>query len=76
MFASVKLTSIRETTLGANQWVEQSKKLVWRTETNHLVEGGSGIEVSPEKIFSQEPLDPSKILMNPMDIRTFVIELA
>lgn len=71
LFTSFTITSIRETTLGANQWLEDNNPLKWRPETNEIV---------PEPEMSFEPVKIQdgaiNVLLKPMEIRTFILEVS
>lgn len=56
---------IKETTLGANQWLadyKQKKQMKW-----------NGFNV--ESNVAENPNDSSEITLNPMEIRTFIIKV-
>ncbi|XP_071440327.1 lysosomal alpha-mannosidase-like isoform X1 [Hetaerina americana] len=74
LLAFIQPTFIRETTLGANQWLENSKRMNWKSESNSVTEDTSGeenfLEQNENGVF-----DPTQVTLGPMDIRTFVIGL-
>jgi lysosomal alpha-mannosidase len=64
LFASFEVRDITETTLGANQFLDDynnEEKLIW-----------NGIPAPPSRL---EPKDLSQIELNPMQIRTFVVKV-
>lgn len=67
-FSKFSITSVRETTLGANQWKEDSTRLKFFADPVPV----------PEETSQQIPArssDDRAIVLNPMEIRTFVIEM-
>lgn len=63
LFAPFTVSSIRETTLGANQWLEDNTRLIWTDE--------SGISST-----TRQPTDDiPNVVLEPMQIRTFIIEI-
>ncbi|XP_046734854.1 lysosomal alpha-mannosidase isoform X2 [Diprion similis] len=74
LFLPFTVKNARETTLGGNQWLNESERLRWVSDSNEVhrerenvrdADAGS-IHVSDEAI---------NILLHPMEIRTFVIEI-
>ncbi|KAF2883456.1 hypothetical protein ILUMI_22698 [Ignelater luminosus] len=57
-----KITSIRETTLAGNQWLEENRRLDWNSKTRH----------SGRTLINNLP-DDLKITLSPQQIRTFII---
>ena len=57
---------IRETTLGGNQWIEDSKRFDWKVQGQQPMTAQAAVE---EKV-----ADVDDILLNPMEIRTFIVE--
>ncbi|XP_046834727.1 lysosomal alpha-mannosidase isoform X1 [Vespa crabro] len=70
LFTSFTITSIKETTLGANQWLEDSNRLKWNPETNDILSNSEDI-FRPIRI-QDEVIN---IHLKPMEIRTFIIEV-
>jgi hypothetical protein len=69
LFSLFEVTEIRETTLGANQWLDEfeaKEKYVWNVKG-----GGSVVNNKP----STAPR-ADEISLNPMQIRTFVVKVA
>ncbi|XP_063225370.1 lysosomal alpha-mannosidase-like isoform X2 [Bacillus rossius redtenbacheri] len=64
MFESLRVSSVRETTLDGSQWLSEVKKLSWRT-----TEGNSSTPVPPRE-------QGTTVSLGPMQIRTFVISTA
>ncbi|XP_049791934.1 lysosomal alpha-mannosidase-like [Schistocerca nitens] len=63
LFTPFDVSSIRETTLGANQWLEDNTRLIWTDET--------GTASS-----TRQPTDDiPNVVLEPMQIRTFIIEI-
>ncbi|XP_049857093.1 lysosomal alpha-mannosidase-like [Schistocerca gregaria] len=63
LFAPFSISSIRETTLGGNQWLEDNTRLIWIDE-----EGTASTT-------RQSKGDIPNVTLEPMEIRTFVIEI-
>lgn len=64
IFSIFDLTSIRETTLAANQWLNESQRLSFSAESD-----ANEINTEPKAIN-----DGFEISLQPMEIRTFVAE--
>jgi lysosomal alpha-mannosidase len=62
LFTPFEITTVQETTLGANQWLEQNNRLQFSTKKNE------------KRATLVQALDDYQITLNPMQIRTFVIE--
>ncbi|XP_043485751.1 lysosomal alpha-mannosidase isoform X1 [Polistes fuscatus] len=71
LFALFKITSIRETTLGANQWLEDNNRFKWNSETNDIL---NDIKDTFKPIEIQE--GAINIHLKPMEIRTFILEVS
>jgi len=67
IFAPFKIVSARETTLGANEWIHDNKRMVWRAESN---------DIENEFPTANEPPGSLNVTLNPMEIRTFIVEVA
>ncbi|XP_047001000.1 lysosomal alpha-mannosidase-like [Schistocerca americana] len=63
LFTPFSISSIRETTLGGNQWLEDNTRLIWVDE-----------EGTPSTT-RQSKEDIPNVTLEPMEIRTFVIEI-
>ena len=65
------MNSVKELTLGANQWIENKRRLKWNPEIN---------EISSNGIFDSSTLRVSEdsmiVRLKPMEIKTFVIDLS
>ncbi|XP_049857125.1 lysosomal alpha-mannosidase-like isoform X1 [Schistocerca gregaria] len=71
VFAPFSIKSARETTLGANQWLSDSKRLKWRVESNDI-HRDTYSRHSSSYYYDDDDLT---ITLNPMQIRTFIIEV-
>lgn len=87
MFRSFNVVSIRETTLSANQWLDRAERLQFTVETDNK----STISASEDKLTSSDkdeanrlkvdsnsdilPNENFQITLNPMEIRTFAVEM-
>lgn len=84
VFRSFDVASIRETTLAANQWFEKAKRLMFTAETNNQSatfeaeypdgESDQGTPTVDSKS-AAAPSDKFTITLNPMEIRTFIVEM-
>lgn len=70
LFNPFKIESVRETTLGANQWLSKSKRLQWKAESNDIVRDVRTVwrRNYAEEIFSVD--------LSPMQIRTFILQVS
>ncbi|XP_014218055.1 lysosomal alpha-mannosidase isoform X2 [Copidosoma floridanum] len=67
IFSGFTVQSVQETTLGANKWAKDKKRLDWQLEVDDVVDN----EVT------ENTLDASYVVtLKPMEIRTFVVKLA
>ncbi|KAL1517913.1 hypothetical protein ABEB36_001613 [Hypothenemus hampei] len=62
LFTTFQIISARETTLGANKWLDESEKLSFRS-----------INDQPQPELSFNSLNEMDVTLNPMEIRTFMI---
>lgn len=82
------MASIRETTLSANQWLDEAKRLNFTAKIENLHENRSSMDVLERDTILQSHItgrhlsnramkDPNDltITLNPMEIRTFIVEL-
>lgn len=98
LFGPFSINSIRETTLGANQWLSDNQRMDWKLgrpleefkndifesayhwhlQTNNIPREGDFLEYIHEKQDkrSVENLETTAITLQPMQIRTFVIEIS
>ncbi|XP_012271344.1 lysosomal alpha-mannosidase isoform X1 [Orussus abietinus] len=63
------VTSVHETTLGANQWLEDEQRLKWESEANDAYR--NDLNTNPQRV----PEDGTTITLKPMEIRTFIVEI-
>ncbi|XP_076655119.1 lysosomal alpha-mannosidase II isoform X1 [Halictus rubicundus] len=66
LLANYNILTCRETTLGANEWVENVKRMQWRAKSNEIVEKLKNDTPNPIDYF---------VTLNPMEIKTFLITL-
>ncbi|VVC31552.1 Hypothetical protein CINCED_3A003390 [Cinara cedri] len=71
LFTKFRIVSLRETILGGNQWLSENTKLTWSATTS---DSDDSWPIRTERQLL--PLDPKQILLTPMQIRTFVAEIA
>lgn len=67
LFADYEIITVRETTLGGNQWIEELTRLKWQTESNDIDD-----ESNLREILKIED-GVINVLLKPMEIRTFII---
>ncbi|XP_046667795.1 lysosomal alpha-mannosidase-like [Homalodisca vitripennis] len=68
IFQPFTIREVRETTLGANQWLEDVSRLVWKKEDN---------QVDNHETASKSPLqDVPVVSLTPMAIKTFIVEVS
>lgn len=71
LFTTFTIVSIKETTLGGNQWMDDMNRLKWESETNDVLQ--------TEEHFSH-PVEIKEgvinVLLQPFEIRTFIVEIA
>ncbi|EFA08767.1 lysosomal alpha-mannosidase [Tribolium castaneum] len=70
LFATFNLTEIKETTLGANEWMEDfeaREKYVWKTKSKKA-------DVMTKNSYVPLKSGEFEITLNPMQIRTFIIK--
>ncbi|XP_033225120.1 lysosomal alpha-mannosidase-like [Belonocnema kinseyi] len=68
LFADFTITSVRETTLGGNQWLEDSDRLKWVPDEDYVVKNN----------YILEPIIPENkmvLVLMPMQIRTFIVDV-
>ncbi|XP_033225890.1 lysosomal alpha-mannosidase-like [Belonocnema kinseyi] len=68
LFSNFTVTAVHETTLGGNQWLEDSQRLKWVPEKDYVVENNYTFE----PIISENEMN---VLLMPMQIRTFIVDL-
>lgn len=69
LFKTFTIVSVKETTLGGNQWFKDMNRLKWDAETNDI-------------LYSEEQYQPVEIkdgiiniILKPMEIRTFILKI-
>ncbi|KAJ9584475.1 hypothetical protein L9F63_021169 [Diploptera punctata] len=79
LFRPFTIMSARETTLGGNQWLNETHRLQWKAESNEIDLESESEEFQEElySAFISEEVDndPLIITITPMQIRTFIIEI-
>ncbi|KAL0281361.1 UNVERIFIED_CONTAM: hypothetical protein PYX00_002368 [Menopon gallinae] len=68
LFVTFDIISIRETTLGANQWLDEASRLVWKKETNEISD-------VPDEGSRNVRNTSLKIKLRPKEIRTFICQV-
>jgi hypothetical protein len=71
MFTAFDIVEARETTLGGNQWYEESSRFDWDVDTNEIV--------PPQRNRRNEAPTSSngfRVILQPMQIRTFIIQIS
>ncbi|CAG5074046.1 Similar to MAN2B1: Lysosomal alpha-mannosidase (Macaca fascicularis) [Cotesia congregata] len=67
LFTNIEIISVRETTLGGNQWIEEMKRLQWQIDSNEV----------DDQPYNFIPINrrggAMEIVLNAMEIRTFII---
>lgn len=87
VFEGFDVAGIHETTLAANQWLDEAKRLNFTSKIDNLNEIPTSMDVQTTETPDQvKLLDQHKaardnandftITLNPMEIRTFIVELA
>lgn len=78
LFHRLDLVSMRETTLSANQWLDQAKRLNFTAHSRDF----NGITSSNQDFHSelnenkQRRMSNFEIILNPMEIRTFIVDFS
>ena len=67
MFSAFTVTSVDETTLGGNDWIEENKRLKWTLEENNN---------SFNTMRSNKDTDDIIVSLMPMQIRTFIVYIS
>ncbi|XP_015589369.1 lysosomal alpha-mannosidase isoform X1 [Cephus cinctus] len=70
LFSTFRIVSVRETTLGGNQWISELNRLKWNVESNNIINNQSNYvqEINQDGAIN--------VLLKPMEIRTFIVEVA
>lgn len=72
LFKPFSIASARETTLGGNQWLSESQRFEWASESNDI---DSTFEDEELPLSSENNEDELSITLVPMQIRTFIIDI-
>nr|XP_033326410.1 lysosomal alpha-mannosidase isoform X1 [Megalopta genalis] len=64
LLANRRILTVRETTLGANKWLQEVNRMQWKADSNEIVEQ---FEELPYNITQYN------VTLNPMEIRTYII---
>jgi len=72
LFKPFSIVSARETTLGGNQWLSESHRFEWESESNDIDSTWDDEELP---LPSENDEDALSITLVPMQIRTFVIDI-
>lgn len=87
VFRGLNIASVRETTLSANQWLDEAKRLNFTNKIENSNSFGTEQKESERissakqfknhhhRSFESNDDDDLTITLNPMEIRTFIIEL-
>lgn len=82
VFRGLMVASIRETTLSANQWLDKANRLQFTSKTTDANEVNTTTEDATtnenrdqQNETTNDAADDLTIELNPMQIRTFVVEL-
>ncbi|XP_051165377.1 lysosomal alpha-mannosidase-like [Leptopilina boulardi] len=70
LFAAFIVTSVGETTLGGNQWLNKNNRLIWNSNENDNLENNQFFE--PLNFTSSDEII---VQLKPMQIRTFIVKL-
>ncbi|XP_069684640.1 lysosomal alpha-mannosidase-like isoform X2 [Periplaneta americana] len=73
LFKPFSIVSARETTLGANKWLSETQRLEWQSESNEVTFTLESDSESEDLSLEEEA--PLIVSLNPMQIRTFVIDI-
>ncbi|XP_076263633.1 lysosomal alpha-mannosidase-like [Rhynchophorus ferrugineus] len=78
LFVGFNIASLKETTLGGNQWLKDSKRLKFNTNSKlkEVLNINDKTDSSKAKTSNlQDDIDNLEIVLNPSDIRTFIIDI-
>lgn len=70
LFTTFTIVSVKETTLGGNQWFKDMNRLKWNAETNDILQ----LEEEYQPVEIKDGV--INIILKPMEIRTFVLKIA
>lgn len=68
MFSAFDIINAQETSLGANQWAKDVKRMTWPSESNEIKNFNDDLP--------KEQDDALSVTLKPMEIRTFIIDVA
>ncbi|XP_043260159.1 lysosomal alpha-mannosidase isoform X2 [Colletes gigas] len=71
LFSTFTILSVKETTLGGNQWIQSMNRFKWESETNDVLRAKENL-IRPIKLED----GVMNILLKPMEIRTFILQTA
>jgi lysosomal alpha-mannosidase len=69
MFSAFDIISAKETSLGANQWVEQVNRMTWPVESNEIK------NTSDDDVSKETEDDDLSVTLKPMEIRTYIVDV-
>lgn len=72
LFNDFDIVSLRETTLGANQWIESMSRLEWHSRDNN--DENNEVNNQTEQVKIED--NTINVLLKPMEIRTFVLTIS
>jgi hypothetical protein len=72
LFKPFSIVWARETTLGGNQWLSESYRFEWQSESNDV---DSALEEDVDSPLSGKDENALTITLVPMQIRTFIIDI-
>ncbi|XP_015516452.1 lysosomal alpha-mannosidase isoform X2 [Neodiprion lecontei] len=75
LFLPFTVTNARETTLGGNQWLNESERLRWVSESNEVHRERENVRVVDTGLID-DANEVINVLLHPMEIRTFLIEIS
>jgi hypothetical protein len=72
LFKPFSIVRAQETTLGGNQWLSESHRFEWKSESNEV---DSTLEDADSPLISEKDEDALTITLVPMQIRTFIVDI-
>jgi hypothetical protein len=73
LFKPFSIVLAQETTLGGNQWLPESRRFEWQSESNDVDSTLEEDVISP--LISEKDEDALTIILVPMQIRTFIVNI-
>jgi hypothetical protein len=73
LFKPFSIVWAQETTLGGNQWLSESHRFEWQSESNNVDSSLEEDVISP--LISEKDEDALAITLVPMQIRTFIVNI-